>query len=398
MVTSYGLPDKIKNAVKRITPFYLLLLAITPLLISLLIHLFALYCASLVTWGFAQKAGAEQDIVEQDISATVDLNGKKDDKLLFQGTDPLDSFEADEKLDYPVPEIEYRPVVPEMEILPDPKPVEQSDIISAYASAMDQKWVYPATGGQPLHTGPGRFVGSFSRHVQALREGGLDVVFVFDSTSSMSGVLTKIKLKIENLAIAFRKLVPTCRIGLVTYRDKQDKYVTKKCPFTFGISPLQEFLGEVKSGGGYDIREAVTEGIKEAIDGMKWNERSRKFILLLGDAPPHKEDIRQAVDLVRKFREKMGGTFSTLDLHVPEQISFEMWNATIRPTMEDPEVEGFEHLTDKNKVMGIYALLAETGGGESARLIDEEKVVKHMLLLIFGTKWESYLDEFMKNL
>jgi hypothetical protein len=45
-----------------------------------------------------------------------------------------------------------------------------------------------------------------------------------------------------------------------------------------------------------------------------------------------------------------------------------------------------------------FRLLAEAGGGESARLIEEEKVIRQMAILVFGTKWEMCLDEFLKNL
>jgi hypothetical protein len=31
-------------------------------------------------------------------------------------------------------------------------------------------------------------------------------------------------------------------------------------------------------------------------------------------------------------------------------------------------------------------------------MLDEVKVIRQMVVLAFGTKWESYLDEFLKNL
>ena len=46
----------------------------------------------------------------------------------------------------------------------------------------------------------------------------------------------------------------------------------------------------------------------------------------------------------------------------------------------------------------VMKLIAEEGGGESARLMDEEKVIRQMVVLVFGTRWEMFLDEFMKNL
>ncbi len=388
------LSGNVKSFFKELSPFYIILITISPILISLLIHIIILSYASLVKWTWFD----ENNVAEEEIAVTVMAAGKKNDGLKFQGTDQLDSFDADDNLFDPVPEIEYRPVLPEVEILPDPKASDELDIISVEAAVMDNKWVNPATGGQPLDTGSEMLVGSFSRHIQILREGGLDVVFVFDSTASMSGYLKKVKLKIKNLASAFRKLVPTCRIGLVTYRDKPDEYVTKCYPLTYGILALNEFLSEINYGGGYDVREAVAEGLKVAIEGMKWNEKSKKFILLIGDAPPHKEDMPQAVKMIRKFREKMGGKLSVLDIRRPKKMTKYYWTTVILPNMKDPGIESFSYLTDSQAVMADFQTFAEVGGGESARLINEEKVIKHMLLLIFGTRWEMYLNEFMKTL
>ncbi|MBW1894705.1 MAG: VWA domain-containing protein [Deltaproteobacteria bacterium] len=350
------LSENVKSFFKELSPFYIILIAISPILISLLIHIMILSYASLVRWTWFD----ENNVAEEEIAVTVMAAGKKNDGLKFQGTDQLDSFDADDNLFDPVPEIEYRPVLPEVEILPDPKASDELDIISVEAAVMDNKWVNPATGGQPLDTGSEMLVGSFSRHIQILREGGLDVVFVFDSTASMSGYLKKVKLKIKNLASAFRKLVPTCRIGLVTYRDKPDEYVTKCYPLTYGILSLNEFLSE--------------------------------------DAPPHKEDMPQTVKMIRKFREKMGGKLSVLDIRRPKKMTKYYWTTVILPNMKDPGIESFSYLTDGQAVMADFQTFAEVGGGESARLINEEKVIKHMLLLIFGTRWEMYLNEFMKTL
>ena len=49
-------------------------------------------------------------------------------------------------------------------------------------------------------------------------------------------------------------------------------------------------------------------------------------------------------------------------------------------------------------VMEEFKLISEIGGGESARLVDEEKVIRQMVVLVFGTRYERCLDEFLKNL
>jgi hypothetical protein len=52
----------------------------------------------------------------------------------------------------------------------------------------------------------------------------------------------------------------------------------------------------------------------------------------------------------------------------------------------------------RSMVLDEFKLFADLGGGESARLVDEEKVIKQMVILVFGSRWEVCLDEFMKNL
>ena len=105
------LTGKLKSVFRRIPVFYLFLLAISPFLISLLIHVITLYYASHIQWSFGK-----QNTYEQDLPVNIISNGRKDEGLRFQGTDQLDSFKADENKSYPVPEIEYRPVIPETEI------------------------------------------------------------------------------------------------------------------------------------------------------------------------------------------------------------------------------------------------------------------------------------------
>jgi Mg-chelatase subunit ChlD len=386
---------KLTSILKRISPFYLLLLAVSPLLISLLIHTTALILSSRVTWGFAENTPKQQVKL-----ARIILDGQRDDGLEFQGTDELDSFSTDEAKVYPLPEVEYRPIAPEPEFFPDAKVNEELHIISLEAAAMDHPWVNPSTGRQPLYTGPERLVGSFSRHIQALREGGLDVVFVFDTTASMTSFLIEVKRKIANLAGAFKKLVPTCRIGLIAYRDKdhESDFVTKVHPLTYGTASLQEFLDDIQAKGGGDREEAIEQALSVAIQEMKWNPKAKKFILLIGDAPPHKEDMPEAVGWIETFRNEMGGKLSALDTRGPKYETMAMERTLVPSDFRDFASEDTSFSANSQSVMQEFQTLTEAGGGESARLTDDEKVVKDMLLLVFGARWEVYLGEFMKNL
>jgi hypothetical protein len=369
---------------------FFFILALLPFLLSLSVHTGVLYLSKNMTWQFGQESSSKEEM-----PATIVLDGKRDDGLKFQGTDQLDSFRTDDKMAYPLPEIEYRDVTPEVDFYPDASVSELLDIISIEAAAMDHQWVNPSTGRQPLYTGPERFVGSFSRHIQVLREGGLDIVFIFDATASMQSFLLQVKEKIENLAGAFKKLVPTCRIGLIAYRDvdEESEFVTRIHPLTYGTHSFHGFLAGIDAKGGADRAEAVYEGLVAAVDEIEWNEKSKKFILIIGDAPPHQEDMSNAVELVEKFRQEMGGTVAALDTRGPE------YQQTILP--QDSRKLSSEHYSysaDSQDVLDEFHMLAQAGHGESARLENEEVVVKKMLLLIFGARWEMYLNEFMDKL
>ncbi|MEL0083142.1 MAG: vWA domain-containing protein, partial [Gammaproteobacteria bacterium] len=226
--------------------------------------------------------------------ARVELRyGQRDDRLKFQGDDAQDSFRADDLMAYPMPDIDYQPIAPDVEYFADAALHSRLDLISVQAATVDRQWANPVTGRQPLNTGYERLVGSFSRHIQVLREGGLDVVFVFDSTHSMASFILEVKAKIEHLARAFKTIVPTSRIGLVAYQDDdaESRFVTRIQPLTYGTVSLQGFLTDIEAWGGTDIEEAVDVALETAVEQMHWAEKSKKFILLIGDAPPHAEDM-----------------------------------------------------------------------------------------------------------
>ncbi len=152
----------------------------------------------------------------------------------------------------------------------------------------------------------------------------------------------------------------------------------KNIPLTHKTQQLQKFLQGIDPVGGTDYEEAVDEGLRVAVSEFNWEKNSKKIILLIGDAPPHKQDMLKARELVEKFRNQMGGMVATLDTSI----------RSLQPV--DPQ--------SRQTVMPEFRQLAEAGGGESALMLDEVKVIRQMVVLAFGTKWESYLDEFLKNL
>jgi hypothetical protein len=119
----------------------------------------------------------------------------------------------------------------------------------------------------------------------------VDVVFVLDTTGSMSGLIAGAKRKIWSIAnqIVSGQPKPHVRIGLIGYRDLGDDYVTKRFPLTEDIDDVYSNLQTFRAGGGGDTPEHVNRALSEAIKKMQWRKDGQvlRQIFLVGDAPPH---------------------------------------------------------------------------------------------------------------
>ncbi|WAS92315.1 vWA domain-containing protein [Nannocystis punicea] len=119
----------------------------------------------------------------------------------------------------------------------------------------------------------------------------IDVVFVLDTTGSMSGLIEGAKQKIWAIAnrLASGEPRPDLRIGLVAYRDNGDEYVTKRFDFSGDMDAVYAELLGYEVGGGGDHAEHVGRGLEDALDRMQWSDGDKvlKLVFLVGDAPPH---------------------------------------------------------------------------------------------------------------
>ncbi len=119
----------------------------------------------------------------------------------------------------------------------------------------------------------------------------LEVAFVLDTTSSMSGLIEGAKAKIWSVAsrMAAGKPTPRIRVGLVGYRDRGDTYITKRFDLTDDLDSIYTHLREFQAQGGGDFPEHVGQALGETVKLMSWssNPKTMKMIFLVGDAPPH---------------------------------------------------------------------------------------------------------------
>jgi Mg-chelatase subunit ChlD len=119
----------------------------------------------------------------------------------------------------------------------------------------------------------------------------IDVVFVLDTTGSMSGMIEAAKEKIWSIASSMTSAQPTpsIRVGLVGYRDRGDAYVTRVVDLSGDIDSTYATLMQFTAAGGGDTPESVNEALYDAVHKMSWSAdpNAYKVIFLVGDAPPH---------------------------------------------------------------------------------------------------------------
>jgi len=119
----------------------------------------------------------------------------------------------------------------------------------------------------------------------------VDVVFVLDTTGSMSGLIQTAKEKIWSIAttMAAAQPAPEIRIGLVAYRDRGDAYVTRVVDLSSDLDSVYATLMDFQADGGGDGPESVNAALYDAVHKMSWSQSNQAYqvIFLIGDAPPH---------------------------------------------------------------------------------------------------------------
>ena len=128
-------------------------------------------------------------------------------------------------------------------------------------------------------------------HHITLNRPKIDVVFVLDTTGSMSGLIQTAKEKIWSIATTMASAQPTpeIRIGLVAYRDRGDRYVTKLVDLSADLDSVYAKLMDFQADGGGDTPESVNKALYDAVHDMSWSQGDQTYqvIFLVGDAPPH---------------------------------------------------------------------------------------------------------------
>jgi Mg-chelatase subunit ChlD len=213
--------------------------------------------------------------------------------------------------------------------------------------------------------------GGFQRAVADLRRSGLEIVFVFDSTGSMSRTILDTKNSIAQMLAVLRALVPDARVGIVTYRDrgKNEQYLVRQVPLGGDFWRASNFVQVVSAEGGGDQPEDVRAGLRAAFS-QRWRSDARRVVVLAGDAPPHLSDTASLLTDVRAFA-RNGRSF-------------------VHTLVTSPDTAGKE-------TRETFAEIADAGRGTCTDLKAHEKVLQRVLALAFGHDYEPDVAEVVRT-
>jgi len=221
-----------------------------------------------------------------------------------------------------------------------------------------------------------------------LQAAGLEIVICIDSTGSMQSTIDLARDAVLETVDVLGAIAPRFRIGLVTYRDDGDLPGGAKVlsVLTTNARAVRTLLGRLRADGGGDAPERVEKGLELSLDRrMGWNRDTNKVVIVVGDAPP--KDLAAAVKLAREAHERpFAKTPTTGRKGGPRP--FVVSAIAVGPYPVSP-----------------FTRIAKAGGGSVSQLSTSRApkgvrrvttVVKHVLTLAFGERWQNELGAFVR--
>jgi hypothetical protein len=138
-----------------------------------------------------------------------------------------------------------------------------------------------------------------------------DVVFIFDTTGSMSQCIAEVRRKVQQVIHRLIEEIPGIKIGVVAhgdYCDEKETYLMKHVDIGSTESQIVDFVKNVENTDGGDYPEAYEYVLRE-VQKLTWTSDSMRALVMIGDAYPHKkEDNPNKIDWKEEVEEikKMG--------------------------------------------------------------------------------------------
>ena len=247
--------------------------------------------------------------------------------------------------------------------------LERTHLLEEHARALEdaaRAKQPPPSGGAANSVETTTFDDDFYEYMARARRDGLELVIVLDHTGSMAGVIGAAKAQARRLVERLRGYVPGFRAGLVTYDDAP----WLRLPLTTDPVAVEKAFRRVGAGGGADYMEGVDKGLFLALrqDQLGWSRRAQRVCVVLGDAPPHDEDV---VRLLRKLHE-----------------------ARMDPMFDHPLI--VHTVSTADAPVPYFDQIARAGGGRATELRGTGRLVEELVALTFGARDRKHLGAWME--
>lgn len=177
---------------------------------------------------------------------------------------------------------------------PDPSVLNRNPDrwINEFEGLTVSEWYHPNPLG---HENWGRALSPFETFGAASssfgKDADVDVVFVVDTTGSMSEEIAQVRADLSTLVDKLASTTNSYRVAVVSYRDfpertgDSDDYPFRvDQTFTNELSLIQAAIDSLTAYGGEDTPETVFSGIQAAIE-LPWRPGVTKTMIVIGDAP-----------------------------------------------------------------------------------------------------------------
>lgn len=154
----------------------------------------------------------------------------------------------------------------------------------------------------------------------------IDLIFVVDTTSSMTPALRELAVSMRSIVRILERLVPSVRIGVVAYKDRDTGLppvtVMPMTPTNRNLPRVLNFVDNLDAArvGSPTVEEDVHLGLAAAF-AMPLRPNARQAIVVIGDAAAHKVFQEETLIRSRNFvRTNKNRTLSTLFVTTPSSL------------------------------------------------------------------------------
>ena len=136
----------------------------------------------------------------------------------------------------------------------------------------------------------------------------------------------------------------------------------------------------------------MEKGLALALGAMGWKPKPAKVVVIVGDAPPHKEALPEAIDMAREAHQnpeiKKGkrSAFATGRRRKKTRTT---------PFFINCLAVGYQSSAVRKDTAHAFEQIAEAGGGIYSTLGNADQIVRQILMMAFGKDWEDQAGTFL---